>query len=55
VKAELGDEAELLRHFYDDTGFQQQDDGSRGTAVANFIERRTIRMKEVLEMLRAGS
>jgi hypothetical protein len=51
IKGELGDDSELLMHFYDDTGFQQSDDGSRDTAVRNFIERRAIRMKEILAML----
>jgi hypothetical protein len=53
VRNELSEDEQ--RHFYDDTGFQQPGDASRDSEVRNFIERRTIRLREVLEILRGGA
>jgi hypothetical protein len=53
VVNEIGHDRALLRRFYDDTGFNQpQRRTPRITETANQIERRYIRLGEVLQELR---
>jgi hypothetical protein len=52
IKWELADHPKLFRHFYDDAGFNQgSHGGKRQTDVANFLERRYLRLREVLTEL----
>jgi hypothetical protein len=54
VRHEIGHEGRLLAHFNDETGFNQpQHRNPQITETANLIERRYIRLGEILDALRA--
>lgn len=55
IRNELTGHSDLLAHFYDDTGFGQQssyEGPPERTKMANFLERRHMRLKECIDRLR---